>query len=286
MPIYNIYPYVNAEDDVEPTVTVEVSADGTDILNIEASDTETRANAERTLRDYVAGGFTPVEAVERYAGPYGEVAEVNEDGTRVEPVVAAVKDEEVSEPEPEPEPEVEPEAASEVESEGEATAQPEPTATDAEPFTIGEGLMAMTEDDGTVVTLLRRDPTDGAVYRHDGAWHPMVDPTVLDGLSFVGVTEDSEAVYDEHEAKDELIDIGNYSPSAEGPYWPDIVVLPGEPKEEDEYGEAIAASALVNSAADLAEAIAAAAADPDLRWYVERRVAALGLKASLPWLEG
>ena len=166
-------------------------------------------------------------------------------------------------------------------------------------FSIPDGIMAMTEDDGTVVTLLKRDPS-GAMYRSDGQWKPLVDPMTLDDLSFVGVTASAEAVYDRYLSEDKLVSIGHYFPSAEGPFWPYPVKEYSEPETADEAAAAksgggdeeeavsdapIAASVRLDSEDDLVEAIAAAADDPDLRWYVERRVAALGLEASLPWLE-
>lgn len=176
---------------------------------------------------------------------------------------------------------------------------------DVTPFEIGDGIMAMTEDDGTVITLLKRDPTSGAMYRHDSEWLPLVDPTVLDDLAFVGVTDSAEAVYDKYESQDELVSVGHYYPSAEGPFWPHPVTIYAEPETADEASanmdddveddsvdsveaveEPLAASITLNSADDLDSAIAAAAADPEIRWYVERRMQALGLEARLPWLEG
>jgi hypothetical protein len=52
--------------------------------------------------------------------------------------------------------------------------------------------------------------------------------------------------------------------------------------EEDEK-EGITAALTLDSARDLPDAIAAALLNSDLRWYVERRVAALGIEAELPW---
>lgn len=177
---------------------------------------------------------------------------------------------------------------------------------DVATFEIPEGIMAMTEDDGTVVTLLKRDPEHGAVYRHDGEWHPLVDPTTLDGLSFVGTTASAEAIYDKYETQDQLVSVGHYTPSADGPFWPHLVHAVAEPEaageivvdeddeevseeaepeaEVEEDDEAIAASVVLSGPEDLEEAITAALDDPDLRWYVERRVAALGLEVDLPWL--
>lgn len=178
--------------------------------------------------------------------------------------------------------------------------------TTTSPVEIGDGIMAMTEDDGTVVTLLKRDPETGAVYRQDGEWKPLVDPTVLDNLTFVGVSASAEAVYDRYLGEDKLVSIGHYFPSPDGPFWPHPVQEYEEPETaaeaaearrvggdeeeappgvdaESEEDESIAASAILSSIEDLPDAIAAAVLDPNLRWYVERRIAALGLEADLPW---
>jgi hypothetical protein len=167
---------------------------------------------------------------------------------------------------------------------------------DATVFEIPDGTMAMTTDAGVVATLLQRDPESGASIRHDGEWVPVTDPATLDGLNFVGVEDDAVALYDEHEADGNLVPIQYYTASADGPYWPDPVVVsdvdldsdeesdePAPTDEADEDVEPLAASVTLNSANDLDAAIAAAVMNQDLRWYVERRVAALGLEADLPW---
>lgn len=168
---------------------------------------------------------------------------------------------------------------------------------DATVFEIPEGIMAMTTDQGIVATLLQRDAEAGASVRHEGEWIPVTDPETLDGLTFVGVDESAVDLYDTHEADGNLVPIKYYTPTAEGPHWPEPVLVDDEDlefdeetgefssstEESDEDVEPLAASIPINSASDLDLAISAALRDPDLRWYVERRVAALGLKASLPW---
>lgn len=170
---------------------------------------------------------------------------------------------------------------------------------DVTTYTIPDGTMAMTNDDGIVITLLQRDQEHGAVLRHDGDWIPMTDPETIDGLNFVGVEEDAVALYDSNEAAGSLVPIKNFTASIDGPFWPEIVIdnesvldeetgeysAPGETEEAESAvdEEALAASIRLDSADDLVEAIAAAADNPDLQWYVERRIAALGLEADLPW---
>ena len=164
---------------------------------------------------------------------------------------------------------------------------------------LPDGLMAMVDDEGVVITLYKSDPKYGAVLRRKNEWIPLTDMSVLADLSFVGVQDSAEALYDEHDANGNLLPIKFYSPTAEGPYWPEYTVLTDEEaaaggifdeeddeasSESDTVEEPLAASVTLASAEDLDAAIAAAAEDPDLRWYVERRVAALGLEADLPWL--
>lgn len=288
MTAYNIYSYENAQESASPLVTVEVSDDGTSIASVTSSDPEVQTNAERMLNEYVAQEFTPEEAIERFAGPYGEVREVE-----MQPAAEAPA-EEAPEPAPEAEEASEPVAEEDVvAAAAEADVAPEGGAVT---FSIPEGTMAMTNDEGTVITLLQRDPEQGAVIRVEGEWVPVTDPETLEGLNFVGVDESAVALYDEHETAGNLVPIQYYPASEEGPYWPDPVVVDDENLEyDDETGEfstpvgdaePLAASITLNRSEDLDAAISAALIDPEMRWYVERRVAALGLKADLPWLRG
>lgn len=163
-------------------------------------------------------------------------------------------------------------------------------------YKIPDGVMAMTDDDGVVITLYQNDEEHGGVIRSSGEWIPLTDPTVIEDLAFVGVQDSAVDLYDKHVADDKLVPIKFYAPTAEGPYWTDVIPLSddelvpdpedAEEETETEEEEPVAASVALDSAEDLDEAIAAAAVDPDLRWWVERRVAALGLEAGLPWQKG
>lgn len=268
MATYNIYGHTNGEDS-DPAVVVTLNDDDTEIVSVVSHDTESPDEAESTLREYMEDGLSAITAIARYAGSYGMVKIAGEEAS--EDLTAAVTDDDT------------------------------PASESSTQVTIGDGIMAMVEDDSTVVTLLKRDPEHGAVYRHNNEWNPLVDPTTLDGLSFVGVTDSAEAVYDKYIKQDKLVTLGHYVPSADGPFWPHPVTLYEEPETEgelvlDESDEdvdvesddgAITASVTLNSVEDLDAAIAAAIADPDLQWYVERRVASLGLEeVDLPWLSG
>jgi hypothetical protein len=121
------------------------------------------------------------------------------------------------------------------------------------------------------------------------------------------VTADAIPLFKNYDRDNNLGVIGSYPLSDKGPF-PSLAQLEVpmskeimDPREEDdEYWEnagesyedykstgavtaPITASVLVNSEDDLPLAIAAALRDENLRWYVERRVAALGLEADLPW---
>lgn len=174
---------------------------------------------------------------------------------------------------------------------------------------IPDGLMAMTNDSSQVITLLKRDPEHGAVWRDVGEWKPLLDPRVLGGLAFVGVTDDALDIYDDFASRNKIVTIGHYTPSSDGPFWPYPVVdytnTPGvvediedvtdteSPAQADEVqgndsesNDGMTASITLDSVDDLPLAIAAALRNKDLRWYVERRVEALGLDVDLPWVRG
>lgn len=266
MASYNIYGYISTDVDNPPLhTTVVLSDDDSEIVSINCVNPERQEEAEEVLGGYMDAGFLALDAVARYAGSYGTVKEANPDGS----LVAAVEDVEDT-----------------------------PTAAvDASPSAVPDGIMAMTGDDGIVETLFRTDDEFGAIIRHGGEWVPMTDPTIIESLAFVGVTDDAIDVYDRHEAAGKLAPIKQYPPSPEGPYWPDPVIYEEgeledveaddvEEVEPQEDEEPIAASVTLDTADDLVAAIAAAVENPELQWYVERRVAALGLAASLPWLAG
>lgn len=288
MGTYNIHSYNNAEDNDEPSIVVELNDDDTEIVSVTSRDPEQQEEDEKSLRNYVENGFTPLEAMERYAGPYGQVWS---DGDS-DPV------EESTEETPTEEAPVEeaPEEAPEAEEEGVVSAAEDAPAEEVSPqasrITSG-ATMAMVSDAGVVVTLFQADDEGNLSYRMDGGWKPLVDPDTLSELSFVGVDEEALNLYDEHQQAGNLVPIQYYPASEDGPYWTDIVVTDedveeapesDEPVEEEEVDEeAVTAALTLDSPGDLENAISAALLNKDLRWFVERRVAALGLEAELPW---
>lgn len=269
MPELSIY----SQNSTEPWITVVLNDDNSEVLDLRGEESRVE-EAKSVLDDYIEGGLSVPDAVARLAGSYGVILAEGETLNDDVAVTSAV----------------------------------DPTTDSPEELVIGDGLMAMTDDAGTVVTLLRRDSEHGAVYRHEGEWHPVGDPAAFDGLAFVGVQPSAEGTYDKYAKRNLLVAIDHYSPSAAGPYWPHMVfetedtpiINPIDEDDEDDDGvddeaevdaevdadeEPLAASVQINSQDDLIAAIAVAVDDPDFRWYVERRVAALGLEASLPWQE-
>lgn len=160
-------------------------------------------------------------------------------------------------------------------------------------------------EEGAFVAALMRVTVGGELEikfpdGHD--WMPLTDPTVISDYTIVGAMPEAIDLFNNYDRDNTLGVIGSYPLSDKGPF-PSMAQLAvpmtkeiPEPRTEDDpywtnsgqtYGEprAISASAtIISSIDDLDEAISAAVADPDLRWYVERRVAALGLEADLPWL--
>lgn len=174
----------------------------------------------------------------------------------------------------------------------------------------GDLWAAVTEvEDGALVAALVtvNDGELDVMVPGGRGWEPLNDLGVIDGYSLVGVTADAVDLYHNYDRDNTLGVISSYPIATTGPFpteaqlsvpmpreigprrdaadefWKNAGETPGQVAYSD---EAMMASAVViETEDDLQDAIAAAAADPDLRWYVERRVAALGIEASLPWLE-
>lgn len=175
------------------------------------------------------------------------------------------------------------------------------------PLGLPGELWAMTTEpeDGALVAALVRVTNDGEleVKFPDGFdWEPLEDPSVLSDFNYVGVTADAISLFKNYDRDNTLGVISSYPLSDTGPFptmaqleIPMSKEIPEPRSEDDEYWEnsgetpgtgsdqPITAAIIVNSEEDLTAAISAAMNDPDLRWYVERRVAALGLEASFPW---
>lgn len=178
---------------------------------------------------------------------------------------------------------------------------------DSNPLGLPGNLWAAVSDpeDGALVAALVRPTDDGGLEvkfpdGHD--WETLDDPSVLSDFNYVGVNPEAVQLFRNYDRDNTLGVIGSYPISDDGPFPTEAQLeipmpkeIPEPRTEDDEYWEnsgetpgnrPLVSSVVVNGEDDLEMAIAAAADDPDLRWYVERRVAALGLEAVLPWQRG
>ncbi len=175
------------------------------------------------------------------------------------------------------------------------------------PLGLAGDMWAMVSEDALVSALVRlTSDNELEVKWPDGFdWESLDDPSVLSDYDYVGVTADAVPLFQNYDRDNTLGVISSYPLSDTGPFptqaqleVPMSKEIPEPRADDDEYWEntgetpavrkvvpAVTASVRLDSEDDLIAAIAAATNDPDLRWYVERRVAALGLEASLPWLE-
>jgi hypothetical protein len=178
-------------------------------------------------------------------------------------------------------------------------------ASSANPLGLPGDLWALVGDaeEGALVGGLMRTIEGGEVEvkfpdGHD--WQPLSDPSVISDFNIVGVNPESVQLFKNYDRDNTLGVISSYPLSDTGPFptmeqlqIPMSKEIPEPRTEDDPYWETsgethgnrpLVASVVVNSSEDLQEAIAAAVYDPDLRWYVERRIKSLGLEAALPWL--
>ena len=146
-------------------------------------------------------------------------------------------------------------------------------------------LYAMSEDDGFVATMMLNSDT-GLYVRYSSQWHKITDDDVVDGLNVTEVDGANLEMFDQFDRAGQLVHVSAMYKDGLPVQTYDIV-----PEGPLPVGEApIMASGLatkqvpmLSSADDLPAAIEAANENPDLRWWVERRILALGLESDLPW---
>lgn len=167
--------------------------------------------------------------------------------------------------------------------------------------TIVPNLAALYDDDGYVVTLMLWSDI-GIYLRFSSAWWlmpPNQDPDPIDGLNIIDLDDGAIDLYDNADLEGLMISVGAL-PLAEGETLDGIELnerpLEAEAEELTTSGDTVLAAAAtktrriislrpIRSAADVPTAIQAAAEDPTWRWYVEKRITALGLdgKVEIPW---
>lgn len=155
-------------------------------------------------------------------------------------------------------------------------------------------LYACTDDDGFVATMLLSAPT-GLYVRYAQMWHPVTDGDVIDGMTVHNVAATALDLFDEREREGQLPNVTSML-AEHGDVTGEMVEIPGgtpDPASTDEAPvtteQVVTASGAVLTVPalrrpeDVAQAIAAAAENPDIQWWVERRLVALGIEADLPW---
>jgi hypothetical protein len=144
-------------------------------------------------------------------------------------------------------------------------------------------LYAMSEDDGFVATMMLNSD-EGLYVRYSNLWHRLLDDDVVDGLSVDEVDASALDMFDQFDRAGQLVHITAMPRSGQP-----IEAPPAQAADPAAAPQPMVSAAQVRtvpmlaSADDLPAAIAAARHDPDLQWWVERRVKALGLEADLPW---
>lgn len=147
-------------------------------------------------------------------------------------------------------------------------------------FTV-PNLYAMSDDDGFVVTMMLN--SDAGLYvRYASMWHRLVDDDVVDGLNVTEVDDASFDMFDQFDRAGQLVHV-SAMPFKGQPIEAAVQQAPSVGQLPVMAGALVRDVPLLSSAEDLPAAIAQAEADPELRWWVERRVKALGIEASLPW---
>ena len=159
-------------------------------------------------------------------------------------------------------------------------------------------LFALTEDDGFVGTLLLSAPT-GLYVRYSNQWITLADTDLLDGLTVYEVGPSAVDLFDVSEQQGSVLTISAYTVAGgedTGEKVEQPGDIPGGEQTTDPMVDATDGSVPVtagvlprgvpslSSADDVEGAIAAAADNPDLQWWVERRLTMLGIEAELPWL--
>jgi len=145
-------------------------------------------------------------------------------------------------------------------------------------------LYAMSEDDGFVATMMLNSDT-GLYVRYSSQWHKITDDDVVDGLNVTEVDGAALEMFDQFDRAGQLVHVT--AMYKDGQPVQNYEVVPEGPAPVGE-GPVIAAMTtkpvpMLSSAEDLPAALEAAEANPDLRWWVERRILALGLESELPW---
>ena len=157
-------------------------------------------------------------------------------------------------------------------------------------------LGARVDDEGDVMT--RMLSTDQGIYlRFSNAWQylpPGQEPDPIDGYTVVSVADNAVDVYDSVDSRGMSSSILKY-PLADGEVYTGAVRTDAQSAADtNDTVDAMTSAASVLSAGqsaypvvasvdDIDAAIEEAMIDPSIRWYVEKRVRALGSNTEIPW---
>lgn len=150
-------------------------------------------------------------------------------------------------------------------------------------------LFAMTDDDGFVATMMLSAPT-GLYVRYASMWHDLTDPDVVDGLNVHEVAPAALELYDARERQGQLPNVSSML-SLEGgdlgitvdQIGGDATEIPGASEEIVTASGATVTVPTLRGPDDVPAAVAAAADNPEIQWWVERRLRVLGIETDLPW---
>jgi len=155
-------------------------------------------------------------------------------------------------------------------------------------------LEAMIDEEGYVISLLLMSEV-GAYLRFSGAWWlvpPAVNPSPIAGNRIVPVEDTAIDVYDPADMAGEMISIASLPVIGDIDVASLVRVAPESTSEADAMTAAATLLSVrrksvlhpIKTKDDLPEAIRAAVDDPTWRWYIEKRVQALGVEdVQLPW---
>ena len=157
-------------------------------------------------------------------------------------------------------------------------------------------LFALTDEEGYVSTLMLSAPT-GLYLRAASMWHELVNEDAVDGLSVYPVNDGAIEYFDESDQAGQMPHVIGFDSPEGTPVrfiperTPDPAESPIDPESdfETEPPTAVTAAGIPRampkflSPDDAPDAIQAAADNPEIRWWVERRLAAFGVEAELPW---
>lgn len=155
-----------------------------------------------------------------------------------------------------------------------------------EPVHMEPVLYAMSEDDGFVATMMLS--SDAGMYmRYSGQWHDL-NPEVVDGLTVTEVDGNALDMFDQFDRAGQLVHVGAMPTSIN-----EVPVAVSIDSGTTSTNPAVTAAGVaellevptLNSADDVEAAVAAASEEPGIRWWVERRLKALGIETDIPWSE-